>query len=96
MRYCSLPPTLADLRSGATAPVDLRTNEGVAVVGKHLELTTFLAVVAVEVERCRGGLARHDRSVQWRPERTPMRQITTGCVPGEAKASTTKAKSRRA
>jgi hypothetical protein len=96
MRYRSLPPTPVNSHGGATALVDLRANEGVAVARKHLELTTVLAVVVVEAERCRGGLATRDRSVRWRPERTPMRQITTGCIPGEAKASTTKAKSRRA
>jgi hypothetical protein len=57
MHYRSLSSTPIDPCDDATVPADLRANGGVAVAGKHLDLTSVHAVVAVEAGEGRGDLA---------------------------------------
>jgi hypothetical protein len=66
MRYHSLSPTPADPCGGATAPADIRANEGVAMGGKHLELTLVLVVVKIEVGKSWGGLPTCGRTTRRR------------------------------
>jgi hypothetical protein len=87
MRYHSLSLTRADPHSGATVPADLRANGGVAVAGKHLELTSVLVVVAIEAEEGRDDPATCARRGGGTPRRTPACQDLTRDVPDPTEVS---------
>jgi hypothetical protein len=60
----------------------------ITVLGKHRQLTEAHATGMVEAEECWGDPATGGRIAQRRAKRIPRRQLLTGCIPGEAKAST--------